>query len=190
MGWSYNTNQYQTKAEFKAKCIALCNWETDETLYSTSMSRAVGNHLWVAAQQTNKETGEKISYVTLFLMAKYQGCWGYKGMDESMHPYYYDCPQSVIDAVDPATHKSALEWRAGVVNHRERKKVAKQLIKSVQVGSVVKFSGLSHSYTVQSINPLLGFEVDGSDTLYRLPKARLLSVEPATVWWVSETSVA
>jgi hypothetical protein len=37
---------------------------------------------------------------------------GWKTMDESMGPYYYDCPASVLSLLTPTKYESALKWRA------------------------------------------------------------------------------
>lgn len=36
---------------------------------------------------------------------------GIKTMDESMGPYYYECPASVLALLSPTESASALEWR-------------------------------------------------------------------------------
>ena len=46
------------------------------------------------------------------------GQWGYKPLDESMHPYYYSCPLSYLDL---APEQSA-EWRAGVRAYHARRR--------------------------------------------------------------------
>lgn len=44
--------------------------------------------------------------------------WGYKDMDESMHPYYYSCPLSYLEKVPVANE----EWRKKVrERHAQRK---------------------------------------------------------------------
>lgn len=42
--------------------------------------------------------------------------WGYKDMDESMHPYRYSCPLSYLEMVPVACH----EWRMGVYAYHEK----------------------------------------------------------------------
>lgn len=37
--------------------------------------------------------------------------WGYKGMDESMLPYYFDCPASILSLLTPTDGERANEWR-------------------------------------------------------------------------------
>ena len=38
--------------------------------------------------------------------------FGYKDMDESMEPYEYDCPESILKLLTPTDHAGAVVWRA------------------------------------------------------------------------------
>jgi hypothetical protein len=40
--------------------------------------------------------------------------WGYKDMEESMHPYYYSCPLSYLELVPIDQYGGNAEWREGV----------------------------------------------------------------------------
>jgi hypothetical protein len=86
-----------------------------------------GSRLWYAM-----ERGEQ-RFIVLYLTEGDQSqpayCrWGYKDMDESMHPYYYDCPIRLLDLTphlhDVTTMES--EWRKAVrAYHAKRKTVPK-----------------------------------------------------------------
>ncbi len=39
------------------------------------------------------------------------GKLGYKSMDETMLPYYYNCPRRILEVLTSTTNASALEWR-------------------------------------------------------------------------------
>jgi hypothetical protein len=43
--------------------------------------------------------------------------WGYKGMDESMGPYYYSCPLEFLERTDDSPWKNA-RWRLEVLQRR------------------------------------------------------------------------
>jgi hypothetical protein len=59
-----------------------------------------GNVLWSVVEITAKAEGvhqdlapgESMCYICCDLLQHSGGQWGYKGMDESMSPYYYTCP--------------------------------------------------------------------------------------------------
>ena len=75
-----------------------------------------GNVLWVWHTPRYKAT-EGRDWIGCYLMSCHKGEWGYKPMDESVHPFYYSCPKKWLDSV-PATCQ---EWREGVKAHWERK---------------------------------------------------------------------
>lgn len=51
-----------------------------------------GNQLWVLVQPQQEDP-----FIGLLLLECHDGCWGYKDMDESMGPYYYDCPLGFLE---------------------------------------------------------------------------------------------
>jgi hypothetical protein len=47
-------------------------------------------------------------------------CWiDFKVMDETMKPFYYDCPRAILDRLSPTTNHNALEWREEQFCNRE-----------------------------------------------------------------------
>lgn len=54
--------------------------------------------------------------------------FGYKDMDETVHPFYYKAPKSVLNALTPTTHADALAWRAKCrLHHAQRDFLRKNL---------------------------------------------------------------
>jgi len=78
-----------------------------------------GNVLWIVRGRFNKAGVETERWIECNLLRVAQGDWGYKDMDESVHPYYYTCPLSYLDLVKdfPPVNKSAEEWREKVREH-------------------------------------------------------------------------
>jgi len=58
--------------------------------------------------------------------------FGYKDMDETMGPYSYDCPRSILDKLTPTDHEYALKWRRECERRLE-------LNARLKPGSVVEF---------------------------------------------------
>jgi len=64
-----------------------------------------GNVLWSVVEITAKAEGvhqdlapgESLCYIRCDLLQRSGGQWGYKGMDESMSPYYYTCPRPYLE---------------------------------------------------------------------------------------------
>ena len=71
-----------------------------------------GRHLWMLIQPK-----EGNSFVCLFKLSSYGGDWGYKAIDESMGPCYWDCPVSLIQQADPPTTDYATKWRNDVYKY-------------------------------------------------------------------------
>ncbi len=87
-----------------------------------------GNVLWTVREIVFK-TGPSRLYIGCDLLKRFgKNDWGYKDMDEGMHPYYYTCPQSFLETV---TKENVLdnayneEWREHVKDTALRAKVRK-----------------------------------------------------------------
>lgn len=52
-------------------------------------------------------------FIRFDLLESYKGDWGYKPMDESMYPYYFDCPLAFL-AMAPVASQA---WRDKVYEH-------------------------------------------------------------------------
>jgi len=128
MGWLYNTDPNQTKADYVREILA----RNFTAPYTVEKHALVGNHLW--AIMSHSEHGRAI---VLFLLSKDRGGgWGCKDMTESMGPAYYTCPLSFLDAVPVADGPYAADWRNKVrAYHANKAKRTK-----VKVGNVVRFT--------------------------------------------------
>ena len=83
-----------------------------------------GNVLWSVFRVTASKAGvfglkegESTTFIRCDLLKGSQGEWGYKPLDESMHPYYYSCPLAYLEMA-PVRSEA---WREGVrAYHRRR----------------------------------------------------------------------
>lgn len=87
MGWTFSTRP-TTKQQFVKSLLADYANSSQQILDSSLR----GSQLWVLAR-----SGNKPPFICLFLLRCQDGCWGYKDMDESMGPYYYNCPVTFLD---------------------------------------------------------------------------------------------
>jgi hypothetical protein len=76
-----------------------------------------GNVLWAVVRVTAKQpdvmglaVGESVCHIVCYLLERSGNEWGYKPLEESMHPFYYSCPLRYLDM---APVRSA-EWREQV----------------------------------------------------------------------------
>ncbi len=87
----------------------------DESGKSTVLAHCLrGNVLWSVWEFLDKKTNKSQCIIGCDLMEQHnQYGWGYKRMEEGMHPLYYNCPLNYLDMV---TEEKVIcpEWRARV----------------------------------------------------------------------------
>lgn len=120
-----------------------------------------GNNLW-AVQEGTKRDGTKELFIALYLTKGRTNSsegWGYKDMDETAGPYYYNCPISFLNMVpDPGGY--ATEWRAQVLSRALK---AKQ---KFSVGQKITLYG--KPYTITEVLPKGQYRIDnGAYGVYR-----------------------
>jgi hypothetical protein len=175
MGWFYSSD-CRSKNSLVDSLIRDANFRSSDGECRTLKHRIVGNHLWMALEQTpaGKDTSR---FVVLYLLHQSDGCWGYKSMDEAMGPYYYDCPQSVIDACGPTSNNYAQAWRDKVIAHRRHNADRKALVATLKRGDVVSLDDDdSKRFRVSSVGRnIIGVSLqDGA--FYGLPAKRITAV--------------
>ena len=83
--------------------------------------------LWSVWERTFTRHGEQAQpterWITCDLL-RYQKDygWGYKDLDESVHPFYYSCPLKYLDLVPIDQYGGNAEWREGVRAYHARQK--------------------------------------------------------------------
>lgn len=118
MGWLYS---FSTRQEMIDDLTRPSSWgregaEARRTcLASTYKGSPWAGVLYAVLRVDRQEDGEWVEGDPFILVAmlrhsNYGGnkMWGYKDMDESMHPYYYGCPLKYFDLVPQV---SCQEWR-------------------------------------------------------------------------------
>jgi hypothetical protein len=123
-----------------------------------------GNNVWAVHERTFFDGREPLRFVAFYLITRFgQGEWGYKDMDETCGPCYYNCPVSYLDmAPNGAVNDYAKEWRQKVRELAESKKKAAVTCKDLEVGT--------HFWNVQTGR---AFEVFKSDYV-RTPRGYVL----------------
>lgn len=113
----------------------MLTWESKDkdgnilSIHKVLKSSMVGS-TYYAAVTTAKPGKPTVVRAAVFLTCgrvKHDACiWGYKDIDETMHPYYYDCPASILALLTPTDSKCANEWREGcrrkIAERAERRK--------------------------------------------------------------------
>lgn len=80
-------------------------------------------------------------YAVVFLTSVSKWEFAYKGMDETVGPCYYECPENILKLLSETDNQCALEWRKKCHEAKERLKRIKALAEKAKRDVVeVKFS--------------------------------------------------
>lgn len=129
MGWTYphNVNRKELIAQ-RAK-----GWERDtgEMLVKSTCLKhcyrggVFSGVLWSVWERTftndDKEVQPTERWIQCDLLRCDRGEWGYKDLEESMHPYYYSCPLGYLQLVPLDRYGGNAEWREQVIEHHRRR---------------------------------------------------------------------
>ena len=150
MGWLFSYNITEKK-DMVAERIE--NWKNEveidgvQTLVTAEcLAHSVkGRCLWTVWEiaKTSIDKKELFSidrYIRLDLIEKQDGHYGYKGMDESAGPCYYDCPLKFLDMVPEVTRQT---WRDKVKEYHAAKRSKISARASVKVGDTIKLVNAS-----------------------------------------------
>ncbi len=104
----------------------------DTTVTTTCLAHcyrggAFSGVLWAVWERTYTRNGEVVNsperWITCDLLKYQRGFgWGYKDVEESMHPFYYSCPLRYLDLVPIETYGGCGEWREGVRRYHQRQR--------------------------------------------------------------------
>lgn len=91
------------------------------------------------------ENADGQRYIAIVLMQYEDNEYFYKIMDESVAPYYYDCPPAVLNDVPCPEHEWAVEWRKKVREKiaAERKRHAKN--RALKPGDIIEFTNTNYN---------------------------------------------
>ncbi len=124
-----------------------------------------GKEMWAIVKGN-----DNVPFLSVFLLEKDGNCWGYKGISEIEHPFYYNCPDSFIAKVPCPDNVQAKEWRTERLVYLSQKDATLSFKRRLQVGCRVKLTN-GWILTVESVTPFVGRNADGK--LYRIPKKML-----------------
>ena len=157
MGWTtcFRAANYKTirqngrlveVVDRQKECDALCTWSRKEEVGSdgktypaiknTVLKSAMVGSVYYAAVKREVDGRKPIVWAAVFLTcgkSRYDGTiWGYKDMDETMCPYYYDCPATILALLTPTDDESANKWRENcrktIAEKAEKRKCGKEEI--------------------------------------------------------------
>lgn len=88
--------------------------------------------LWTAWERTFVKDGTEAEPTERWIgcdLLRYQKDfgWGFKDMEESMHPYYYSCPLKYLSLVPIDQYGGNAEWRENVQRYHARQQAKRRL---------------------------------------------------------------
>ena len=136
-------NSPQTYAEEKREIESIYSNAGKNTILQAAK---VGN-IWYLAVKIGA-TGEV--WAGVCKTSRYKGEWCYKDMDETMIPYYFDAPASLLKKLSPTTNDGALQWRKTCQENIDAKKAANsktgQGSALLNNGTIVNVQGMFGKY--------------------------------------------
>ena len=119
MGWSFGYGD--SKEDVIADRTKTC--ENEHGIWKTIKYSVRGNVIYSVREVTNKKSGEVSRFIAVDLLGNPdRSGWGYKDLDESCGPYYFDCPVSYFKLAGPPVNETAAEWREAVIAAAAEKK--------------------------------------------------------------------
>ena len=141
MGWtSYIATHYKNgKVDCKAEMDSrLTQHEHDGYPELNVLKSAIkGGTYYAAVQIKHNGVQEKVLGVVALISTKWHDGmnFGYKDMDETMGPGYYDCPKTILDLLTPTDSEWANEWRQKCREQLNRPKLGQ-----LPIGTKIKWN--------------------------------------------------
>ena len=160
MGWTsyhveatYNPKAKKYTIDRKAECDTLFNTDmvtgNDDRIigkFEVLKSYMVGSTYYAAVKRTKfaTETEPENSCVFAAVVltqvdSKDYYNFAYKDMDETVGPYQYNCPKSILDLLSPTDNEYAKNWREQCYEVLKQRKNPDNL-GNLPVGSVIKYT--------------------------------------------------
>ena len=101
-------------------------WKTSDGNCKLIKSAMYGSTYYGAIQKTNNNTKESEVFAVIVLTSVESNKFfnlSYKDMDETEHPFYYDCPESILKILTPTDNENANIWREKCRKRNKDKKV-------------------------------------------------------------------
>ena len=96
----------------------------------------IGNHRYYLCELNHgvERDNPTRMFVTVLLKEMRQGYLMFKGMDDSVGPFYYDCPIRLMNGVEqyPPRNELSANWRERVREYHQNMKESKALLKDLR----------------------------------------------------------
>ena len=148
MGWTFFNDTGETVG---AICTREFTANNPGVVQFSIVDQSTRGSVWYAIARVDRPNETPVFYGLVWLTSRRGGQFGYKDMDETCGPYYWDMPARLLDQLDklaPNPPGSALDWRA-----RCRAKLASKRKQSRRVfapGQLVQFGAVGRVFELIS----------------------------------------
>jgi hypothetical protein len=172
MGWVFNTSPGSKRELIDERLETRVR--SDGGVSKVVAHSLRGNRLWKVWEVEVAGAESNYRYIALDILSCHKGCWGYKDMFESDHPFYYDCPTTFLDKTNSYENE---EWRKSVRRKHKDKADKAKFMRGLKVGEVVEFATRVNSRVgrVYKLQPLTVIAQRAHDQVGYQPKARHLT---------------
>lgn len=167
-------------------------WSNDYYRFECIKKSMRGRQLWTVWERTNMKSGEVARTICLFLFSSFveydisgkNTVYGYKSMQESSHPFYYDCPVSFLKMTTEGENPA---WREEVLARVNRRKEVNNIVKTIQKGQYITLVGSKIPFV--EVYYANGKTIIGQygGTKYRIPKGMI--GQQVTHTWLKENGL-
>lgn len=127
MGWSWYSNQHSPRGYEAEKREVERIYGNGGKNQIEQISR-VGNVWYLAVLTFETET----VWAGVCITSRKDGEWGYKAMDETALPYYFDAPVSLLKKLTVTKDEDAIKWRKTCLKVIAEKKTMKANVANVK----------------------------------------------------------
>lgn len=174
MGWSFACSPSFKKADQVAEFRGGNFWAAGIKVLDDAV---VGNNYWALLERPD---GQKTIALNMMRGGGRNEGWGYKGLDETMGPYQFNCPLRLIDAASNPANDNAAEWRKQVREYWARQKERRAGSLKPRAGMVVEYGGKQYVLRAPA-GPRRGWQVDCGGCLYRMNARQLAQAKVVEV---------
>ncbi len=169
MGWSFGCT---SKKQQVAELLAHTGSVRTRTVLKHSLK---GNVLWTVEEIGPAPDGSQgsVRFIGCYLFKYTCGMWGYKGLEESMEPYYYTVPTgyfSLVPETEPGTKPA---WRKEIIERRRIEKMVR--LRQIPMGQVwcCRYGRADFQVTGYHGHTQVVGCIEGRPGLYRVPHYNL-----------------
>lgn len=162
MGWTYYRARFQKKQGKSWVIDRKAEVEQEFFLMpNSSLELVKGALVGSVYYAAVRKKGQTDVYGLVILTSAKDGEFGYKDMSEFCHPFYYDCPVSILKALTPTDSEQANEWRKNCLEKLQKKKEAKKNLTSMQylpIGTEVRIDLGNQVIEAVKVDPAYQFK--------------------------------